>query len=89
MSCEKTSERLLGHLYGALEENEAAAVREHLEGCPDCRAALDRASAQKALLAEAATLAADDLTLPAPPERPRRILRWAAVAAAIRMMLTA
>ena len=52
--CEQYQTQLLGYLYDLLEADEQQALREHLEQCGDCRAALARAERQKKLLAMAA-----------------------------------
>ncbi len=38
MSCERISERTADRLMGALDESEAAVLRDHLAGCPGCAA---------------------------------------------------
>ena len=52
--CEENGARLLDHLYGLLDEAEAAGVREHLAACVACQAMLAQAERHKSLLARAA-----------------------------------
>ena len=40
MRCDAVVERLPWYLNGSLDPEEHAAIREHLEGCPACRAEL-------------------------------------------------
>jgi hypothetical protein len=41
MDCEEIRDRLADRLTGALDEREAAAMGDHLRGCPSCRAEAD------------------------------------------------
>ncbi|HET6204203.1 MAG TPA: MG2 domain-containing protein [Planctomycetota bacterium] len=66
-ACESTKELLLDHLYGALDEPEETAVRDHLAACEACRAALAMAREQRELLAEAARLPVNDFAFTSPP----------------------
>lgn len=52
--CDQYGELLLDHLYGLLDETEAANLRGHLESCANCQADLVRAQRQQKLLAQAA-----------------------------------
>jgi hypothetical protein len=54
--CDGCQERMLEHLYDALEEVEQRAFLDHLGGCPACQAALETARTSKALLGRAARL---------------------------------
>jgi hypothetical protein len=54
MTCYDCSDLLLDYLYGLLAEDQAAALREHLAGCPACQAALAEARGQQNLFARAA-----------------------------------
>jgi Putative zinc-finger len=42
MDCEACNNLILDHLYGELDEVRSAAVRKHLDGCADCKAAFER-----------------------------------------------
>jgi hypothetical protein len=53
-TCESCQSRLLHHLYGLLDETERAGLLAHLNSCPACQAALDRARTQQQILAAAA-----------------------------------
>src|SRR5258707_6508602 len=53
-SCEQYQAQLLGYLYDLLEADELHALRDHLNQCGDCRAALAKAERHKQLLAAAA-----------------------------------
>jgi hypothetical protein len=52
--CEECTELLLDFVYELLDAEQARQVREHLDGCADCQAALQEALGQKAILARAA-----------------------------------
>src|SRR5438270_11398688 len=54
MTCEHCQAQLLEHLYGLLDDAEAAAVQSHLRHCGTCQAALAQAQGQQRLLAAAA-----------------------------------
>ena len=62
-SCDHMIPELGGYVLGALEPDEAAAVREHLERCPACAAELERVAGLPELLALAEGLE----ETPAPP----------------------
>src|SRR6516162_367201 len=53
-NCEQFQTQLLAYLYDLLDPNEAQTVKEHLEVCPACRGALERAQNQKKILSVAA-----------------------------------
>ncbi|HMC89552.1 MAG TPA: zf-HC2 domain-containing protein, partial [Gemmataceae bacterium] len=53
-SCEQTQAQLLAYLYDLLEAEERQALQTHLDQCPVCQAALERAKRQQKLLATAA-----------------------------------
>jgi hypothetical protein len=55
-TCDQCSERFWDHLYGLMDEAEAQSVREHLAGCPACRAALAEAESGQKLVAAAARM---------------------------------
>jgi hypothetical protein len=87
MSCESVRERLLDHLYGALEDDEEREVLSHLGTCAACRAALEETRVHGEELAAAARLDLPGIEF-RPPEAPRRRLsipraRRVAVAAAV------
>ena len=42
-SCEQTQAQLLAYLYDLLEAEERQALQTHLDQCPVCQAALERA----------------------------------------------
>ncbi len=70
---DRMEEAVAAYALDALEEEERAEVRTHIEGCPSCRAALQRMSVTVRVL----PLAVDDMR---PPDRLReRILAAAAV----------
>ncbi|HJZ57060.1 MAG TPA: zf-HC2 domain-containing protein, partial [Gemmataceae bacterium] len=54
MRCDHCRSLLLDHLYGLLEPADAAAVEEHLAGCPGCAAARDHEARAQGLIARAA-----------------------------------
>jgi len=99
MRCEGILELLPDHALGTLSELEVAEVRRHLRGCGACRAdalALDRGVAMFASAAHALepppelrdrvmTVLQDEWAeeRPAAPRRPRRLVRWLAVAAVV------
>ncbi len=87
-ACAVVRDRLLDHLYGALDEADEAGVLRHLATCPACAAARDVAAGQRALLGAAASESADDVAfatprLVKPPLIPRAWLTRSAAAAAI------
>src|SRR5438105_1346031 len=53
-TCETYQSQLLDYLYELLEPAEAADMRQHLEQCTACQAALARAQAHQKVLARAA-----------------------------------
>jgi hypothetical protein len=55
-TCDQCAERLWDHLYGLLDGAEGEALRDHLAGCPACRAALAEAEARQKLVAAAARI---------------------------------
>jgi hypothetical protein len=59
-TCDDLRPLLGGYVLGALEPDEAEAVREHLPGCPACSAEYDSLAGLPALLDLAAPLAAPD-----------------------------
>ncbi len=97
LSCHGCQERMLEHLYDLLEADERSALQAHLDGCPDCQAALVRARAQRQLLAAAAKLDFSSVRFTPPAELPatevlplvqptrlrRRWPRWVAAAAVL------
>lgn len=68
--CHGCQELMLEYLYDALEEADQLTFRDHLQGCPACQAALDKARAQQALLAKAARLAFPTVTFTPPADEP-------------------
>src|SRR5436853_13019 len=50
-ACDDCNNLLLDYLYGLLEPEEAAKLREHLDACPNCQQALRSAEAQQSLIA--------------------------------------
>src|SRR4051812_29999592 len=93
--CEHFQPRLLDHLYGLLDDADSRALRDHLETCTACRAAQQRAEAQRQLLAAAAKeeFAGVRFAPPTASAAPRRVAtprgRWGrwAVAAAVLLAL--
>ena len=90
--CDEYRAQLLDYQYGLLEPAEAAAVEDHLAGCPDCPAALAAVAKEEALFARAARLSfpgvrfeppADVPTTPTarPAARPPRWAGWVVAAA--------
>ena len=69
MTCEICRDQLLDHAYGLLDEADAWPAEAHLRGCPECRAARDRAVG---LIASAAKTAHPTVTFtpPAPKSVP-------------------
>lgn len=57
-TCEPIHELMLDYVYDLLEDDQAQSVREHLEGCPACQAALKEAQGQQQLLSRAAQVCA-------------------------------
>jgi alpha-2-macroglobulin-like protein len=97
-TCHDYQTLLLDHLYGLLDEAEAAELRAHLEGCDACRASLAAAERQQHVLAAAArghfpevrfeppVVRAEAAATPSAvtlPARPRRWGRWALAAAVL------
>src|SRR5262249_61097958 len=99
ITCDHCQPLLLPYLYDALERDERARLKEHLESCSECRAALEKAESQRGLLAEAGKSEFAEVRF-APPadtakrlaeptvvlqQRPRRLTTWRrwAMAAAI------
>jgi hypothetical protein len=98
MDCTNVRKHLLDHLYGALDDEVEAALDAHLAGCAECRSALERAEADRAVLASASRTAGEELRFspPAPGpwwgrvlRIPRRARNWATprVAAAALLLL--
>src|SRR5213080_563532 len=101
-SCEPFRTQLLPYLYDLLDPEEQRACQAHLETCAACRTALERAQAQRKILAVAAkaefpkvqfqppvvvTASPDQKIDPAQIQRRRRpILRWA-IAAGILLLV--
>jgi predicted anti-sigma-YlaC factor YlaD len=102
MTCAENREALGAYVLGTLERADAAAVREHLLGCADCRAQLELLSVLPAFLA----LVPPDLAIAGPPKdtpsdlmlgrllsavaaerRHRRRVQWLAAAAAVLVVL--
>ncbi len=83
MNCETARDHLLDHVYGAIEDADDAAVRQHLDGCPACRAALDDARSQRDVLAAAARTEAPTLVLRPPVSRGRALRRLALAASVL------
>ena len=69
MTCEICRDQLLDHAYGLLDEADAWPAEAHLRGCPECRAARDRAVG---LIASAAKTSHPTVTFtpPAPKSVP-------------------
>ncbi len=87
-ACALVRDRLLDHLYGALDDADEAVVVRHLRDCAACSAARDVASGQRALLGAAASETADDVAFAAPksakaPLIPRKWWTRSAAAAAL------
>src|SRR5262249_46298308 len=55
-SCEQCTEQLWDLLFGLLDAEAAQALRDHLAGCPACRAAFAEAQGQQDLVTRAARL---------------------------------
>ncbi|MFO0880477.1 MAG: alpha-2-macroglobulin family protein [Gemmataceae bacterium] len=66
--CPDYQDWLLDHLYDLLDEAEQQALQDHLSGCAACSQALERAEAQKQMLARAARLQFPEATFVAPLE---------------------
>src|SRR4051812_25838105 len=64
-SCEQCQDLLLDYLYGLVEEE--SEIRAHLETCPACQSALEKARQEQQLLAQAAEIIRD-VPLFRPPE---------------------
>ena len=79
-----TADDLLGHVYGALDDDRAAALERALGRSSELRAELDRARADAAVLADAARLDAGDLVFSPPPANGRGglLIAWPAMLAA-------
>jgi uncharacterized protein YfaS (alpha-2-macroglobulin family) len=60
---EHDRDQLLAYLYGALEDDDRAALEKRLAEDDELKAALDAARTEQALLGEAASLPADDVRL--------------------------
>jgi hypothetical protein len=102
LSCDACQAQTLEFLYDLLEGSELQAFADHLQGCPACQAALERARGQKTLLATAAKVEfatvrfqppveeADEAAAPVVVPLERRPLRawrkWAVAAAALLMV---
>jgi hypothetical protein len=54
--CEDIQSQFLDYLYGLLDAPEAQALRDHLQGCSGCQAAMVRAEGHKRLLGAAAKI---------------------------------
>ena len=69
MTCETCRDQLLDHAYGLLDEADAWPAEAHLRGCPECRAALEKAVG---LIASAAKTPHPNVTFtpPAPKSVP-------------------
>jgi hypothetical protein len=100
MTCDFCQSQLLAHLYGLLESDDRTAIVIHLNSCPACRAALDKAREQQRILAAAAKSEFPDVRFsavtPKPTvaptvenKQPRRGVAWGrwAVAACILVLL--
>ena len=61
LGCHGCQELMLEHLYDLLEEADKQAFLTHLDGCPECQAALQKVRGQQALLAAAARLQVADV----------------------------
>ena len=61
MNCESVRKELALLLYGELAFEEEEAIHQHLEGCAECRQALDRQKALHGALDEAETSVPDSL----------------------------
>src|SRR5262245_8855167 len=70
LGCDGCQDRMLEHLYDALEEVAQRAFLDHLAGCPACQAALEQARASKSLFARAARLHFPDVTFTPPADEP-------------------
>jgi hypothetical protein len=68
--CDHCRSVLLDHLYGLLEPADAAAVDEHLVGCPACTAARDREARAQGLIARAAKVDFPHVRFIPPVEQP-------------------
>ncbi|HQR07672.1 MAG TPA: hypothetical protein PLN21_12665 [Gemmatales bacterium] len=77
MTCQSCSEQLLEYVYGLLDSSDSVEavtlteLRAHLETCPQCQAAYERAKKQQSLLGQASRVKTD-LTFVAPKVEPRR-----------------
>ena len=66
MTCEPCRHNLLPFLYDLLEPLERETMAAHLEGCPECQAALTQARDQQGLLVEAVKQEHADIVFKAP-----------------------
>ncbi len=99
MSCEFPSTTIHGYLDGELDAVRAGEFERHLEGCPECVAALDaqeslRASLQRAHLYEKApkdlrakVIAAERFAAPVTISSRRVFAQWLAIAAALILVI--
>lgn len=93
--CEHCQSQLLGLVYDVLNEDEQRTCQEHLAGCDPCRAALDKARQQQAIMGWAAKMEFSAVRFAAPSPsasvptrilpRPRKPMPWGrfAIAASI------
>jgi hypothetical protein len=56
VTCERCADLIWDDLYGLLNADQTAELRDHVAGCPACRAAQAEAEAQQRLVAKAARL---------------------------------
>jgi anti-sigma factor RsiW len=70
MNCQHCQTLLLDHLYGLLDEQEAAALDAHLASCPACAAASAETARVRGLIARAAKSAFPDTKFEAPAPQP-------------------
>ena len=68
LPCDHCQNLILDHLYGLLDEAEARAVEEHLQACPACAEARDKARGWSDLLARAARSDFPEVKFAAPSE---------------------
>jgi hypothetical protein len=73
MSCEHLQSAIGAYALGALDPDEAAAVRRHLEACPECAAEYDALAPLPGLLS-LADGAEEAVTKPLPPAFEERLL---------------
>lgn len=91
ITCQDVRTQALDYLYGAAEDDVAAAIASHAAGCPACRDAIAAAERERVVLAEAARIPAPDMRLVPPELRPEPSRRsggtgtrpWLRIAAAV------